>query len=58
MAKKSYEIASEEGVRFLSDPASPAPEIGADVELDLTKEQETALIAAGWLAEPKKKKGG
>jgi hypothetical protein len=46
----SYKIASEEGAQWYGG------EIGQEVELDLDKDQERALIAAGWLKEHKGKK--
>jgi hypothetical protein len=43
MAKKTYTVASPEGA------ARYASEEGEQVELDLTDEEETAVVAAGWL---------
>jgi hypothetical protein len=44
-----YWIASEEGAQLYG------AEIGSEVELKLTAEQERALLAAGWLDEKKSK---
>lgn len=52
---KTYEITSVEGQEFAAT-GGILPEIGAEVELDLEPDQETALVAAGWLSEPAKKK--
>lgn len=65
MAKKTYTLASPEGVewhqpaKLAAGDTTPA-EVGDEVELDLTAEQATALVAAGWIEEPdtKKTKGG
>lgn len=51
----SYKVASQEGADFAGNPAAPV-EVGATVDLDLDKEQERAVLAAGWLEETKKKK--
>lgn len=64
MAKKQFTLASPEGVAW-HQPAKLAAgdttptEVGDDIELDLSPEQTTALVAAGWIEEPDaKKKGG
>ena len=59
MSKKSYNIGSQEGADWLLDPAQPEVyyAVGDAVELELEKEQEQALIAAGWLEEAPVKKG-
>lgn len=69
MAKHRYNITSDEGLdlfrRFYPEQGIET-EVGAEVELDLTADQRTALVAAGWLSEPldmqsddePKKKGG
>lgn len=49
--KKRFKVTSQEGADFART------EEGAEVELDLEKEQETAVVAAGWLEEAKPKKG-
>ena len=54
MAKETFLVSSEEGAAYASSDLAPV-EVGAEVELELTREQRTALIAAGWLEE---KKGG
>jgi hypothetical protein len=46
---KTYKVASEEGAQRYG------AEVGEEVELDLEDEQETALLAAGWLEETTKK---
>lgn len=48
MASEKYVVASEQGATWAG------AELGSEVSLDLTKEQRTALIAAGWLDEVKK----
>jgi hypothetical protein len=50
MAK--YLIASEEGAQRYG------AEVGAKVDLKLSAGEERALLAAGWLEEDDKKKGG
>jgi hypothetical protein len=47
--KKNYTVASEEGAERY------AVELGEGVELDLTKDEELALLAAGWLESSDKK---
>ena len=47
MAKDTYKVASEEGAVYAGE------EVGTEVELELSKETKTALLAAGWLEEPK-----
>jgi hypothetical protein len=54
MAKKTYTVASPEGAQRYG------AEEGEEVELDLPDEEETAVVAAGWLepaAAGKTKKG-
>lgn len=46
MAKHKYEVTSPEGAEF----AGAA--VGDEVTLELGDEQETALLAAGWLVKP------
>lgn len=46
----TYTIASQEGSDRYQN------EVGAEVELDLDKNQERALLAAGWLEAVKEKK--
>lgn len=56
---KSYEITSEEGRTYyksLFPYEETELELGDSVELALEDHQERALIAAGWLSEPAKKK--
>lgn len=50
MAKHDYIVASEEGANYAK------AEIGDQVELDLSVDQQRALIAAGWVEESKTKK--
>ena len=55
---KTYTISSPEGQERYGAPADPdgaALHVGDDVSLDLTEDQERALVAAGWLT-PKKTK--
>ena len=58
MAKKNWQILEDYDGRMLPgrEPHEPAPEVGEELELELTKEQETALVAAGWIGEPAKGK--
>jgi len=58
MAKKTWQILDDYDGRLMPgmDTFAPKPEVGEEVELELTKEQETALVAAGWIGEPAKKK--
>ena len=52
MSKKTFTVTSPEGAqRYHSEE-------GTDVELDLDQREETAVVAAGWLAPAKKKKEG
>ena len=44
-----YIVSSEEGARYAGAP------VGDEVELDLDKDQEIALVAAGWLEKKGKK---
>jgi hypothetical protein len=59
--KYRYEILSDEGAVWARNQA-PDAEVGQRYELELTAEQEKALVAAGWISErdpkPKKEKGG
>lgn len=48
---KHFKVTSAEGANFAG------AEEGEEVELDLSKEQEAAVVAAGWLEEAKPKKG-
>lgn len=60
MAAKKYEVGPD-GVEWASGHTGTPVEAGAEVELELDDEQETALVAAGWLAETtssSKRKGG
>lgn len=43
MSKTAYKITSEEGAERYG------AEVGETVNLDLTKDQELAVVAAGWL---------
>ena len=59
MAKQTWQILEDydQSKRLPgSEPNDPLPEAGEEVELELTKDQETALLAAGWIGEPAKKK--
>lgn len=60
MAKHQYRIVSEEGA------ARYQAEVGAETELDLDREEQRAVVAAGWVEQldlpeeetkPKKKEG-
>jgi DNA-binding PadR family transcriptional regulator len=50
---KKYEV-TEEGLEWAQALLQEPVEAGKSYELDLSKQQETALVAAGWL----KPKGG
>lgn len=50
MATHTFTVASEEGANRYG------AEVGAEVELDITTDEERAVIAAGWLAPEKKPK--
>ena len=50
MAKR-YKVTSAEGAEFAG------ADEGAEVELNMEKHQEAAVVAAGWLEEVKPKKG-
>lgn len=50
MAKKKYTVGSPEGAQF----AGIGVAVGDEVHMELPDEQELALLAAGWLEEPKK----
>ena len=55
MAKR-YKVVSEEGAVFASSRLQEPVEVGQDVELELDHDdQETALLAAGWLEKKGKK---
>lgn len=56
--KKTYELTSEEGVRYATVHGEEPPSVGDEVELEVSADQEKALVAAGWISETKKKKGG
>ena len=49
MAKKDYTVAYEEGANRYG------AEVGAVVELDLHKDEELPVLAAGWLEHTEKK---
>ena len=54
---KSYKVATDEGAVFASSRLGEPVEKGSEVELELDhKDQEVALLAAGWLEEAKSKK--
>lgn len=47
MAKKRYKVGSPEGAAYAG------VDVGELVDMELTDETEQALLAAGWLEEPK-----
>jgi hypothetical protein len=49
MTKTTYKVASQEGVEFASRVSGVIAEIGETVSLDISKDQELAVIAAGWI---------
>jgi hypothetical protein len=56
MAKKTYAV-GDVGAEWASGQLGEPVEAGAEVEMELTDEQETALVAAGWLVTVDKPKG-
>jgi len=60
MAKRKYTVSSPEGAAWATGQAGGVPvEEGAELTLELDADQETAMVAAGWLAPPEpKSKGG
>lgn len=48
MASKEFKVSSEEGAVFASTEFHQVT-VGDKVELEVTADQERALIAAGWL---------
>lgn len=57
MAEKKYKLASPEAITRYGrsqDPDAAPLEIGDTVELELSDDEERAVVAAGWL-EPAKK---
>jgi hypothetical protein len=55
MAKKTYEV-GEAGAEWVSGQLGQPVEAGVEVDMDVTEQQETALVAAGWLVAPDKPK--
>jgi len=57
--KKLYKVTSEEGQAFVNQRQALAVELGDETEIELTMDEEKALIAAGWIEGPieEKKKG-
>lgn len=57
--QKRYDLKTQEGVDFAT-AQDVAGEVGSEAEIELTVEQERAMIAAGWIDGPieSKKKGG
>jgi hypothetical protein len=51
MASKSYVVASQEGAVYAG-----VEEVGAEVELEISEDEELALVAAGWLEPATKQK--
>lgn len=51
----TYKIGTKEGADFAAAQTGQPYELDDVVELDLTKDQDRAVVAAGWL-EPDKKK--
>jgi hypothetical protein len=51
MAKKTYTVASDEAAERYQ------VEVGEEIALELSVDEERAVIAAGWVEEPKAKKG-
>jgi len=58
MAKKGYRVESPEGAAWAASQTEDEVEEGGSVELELTADQERAVVAAGWLSAEKKSKGG
>jgi hypothetical protein len=54
--KKRYKISDEQGVEFARNQQVQA-EVGDEREIELTMEQEKALVAAGWIEGPIEPKG-
>lgn len=54
---KRYKLSEQAQATAAVFDQAPGIKIGQEVELELTAEQERALIAAGWV-EPVKEKGG
>jgi hypothetical protein len=55
MAKKKWVIGTQEGADFASRQGVAA-EVGSELELELSYHEEKAMVAAGWVEEPKTKK--
>lgn len=55
---KLYKLSEQAQATAAVFEQSPGAEVGDEVELDLTPEQERALVAAGWVKEVKEKKKG
>lgn len=59
MAKHAYTIASEEGAALVNRKNGVAVDVGEQVDVDLSVDEQRAVVAAGWLepveeAQPKK----
>lgn len=57
--QKRYQLSTQEGVDF-ARAQDVSAEVGDEAEIELSMEQERAMIAAGWIEGPieSKKKGG
>lgn len=49
MSKTAYKITSQEGVVYVTRISGVIAEIGETVSLDISKDEETAVVAAGWI---------
>lgn len=58
MPKKAYELAHEDGQEWASGLAGAPVAVGDEFEAELEQSTETAVVAAGWVSEPEKKKKG
>lgn len=57
MAKKTWVVATQEGADLAADRGVVA-DVGSETELELSHSEEKAVVAAGWVTEPTKKKEG
>ena len=54
MAKKTYVVESEAGAGYAAGQLAVQPEVGDEVRLELSAQEEQAVIAAGWFSQGKK----